>query len=208
MEEKGWIRRGMFVTGLGAAQFAMPAAVEMLRGVRSNALAADVVMLAASDPANPYGTLLPWPRAEAQSSEAEPAGRHSCARVSGASVILIDGQLVAFLRRANPSLQAFLPETEPERSRFARELSSKLADTAIRRQSRRQGLLIGTINNAHAQEHALAAFLERAGFVNTALGFQMRRVKPIAGAGVLAEDSDQQGEEARPAKGRDSMEVQ
>src|SRR3984957_10975242 len=64
MEEGGLTRRGMFVAGLGAAQFAMPAAVDMLRGLRMDPATAEVIYLAATDPANPYGTILPWPRVE------------------------------------------------------------------------------------------------------------------------------------------------
>ena len=66
MEDSGRIRRGMFVAGMGAAQFAMPAAVDMLRSLRLEPAKAEVVYLAATDPANPYGALLPWPRAEAE----------------------------------------------------------------------------------------------------------------------------------------------
>ena len=62
MEESGWIRRGMFVAGMGAAQFAMSSAVEMLRSLRNDPEKAEAVHLASTDPANPYGALLPWPR--------------------------------------------------------------------------------------------------------------------------------------------------
>ncbi|MGA3293517.1 MAG: crosslink repair DNA glycosylase YcaQ family protein [Candidatus Acidiferrales bacterium] len=178
MEESGWIRRGMFVAGMGAAQFGSPAAVDMLRGLRANASPPDVVYLVAADPANPFGALLPWSRWEAES--AEPAARHAMARVSGAGVILINGTLAAFLRRRNPSLRVFLPDAQPERSAFARYLAKKLAELAIRRQTNRSGLLIGKINDAPAREHLLAPYLQEAGFVDTALGFQMRRVTPIA----------------------------
>ncbi len=65
MEESGWIRRGMFVEGLGAAQFAMPAAVDLLRTQRVDPEAPEAVFLAAADPANPYGTILAWPRLQA-----------------------------------------------------------------------------------------------------------------------------------------------
>uniref|UniRef100_Q023K9 ATP dependent helicase, Lhr family n=1 Tax=Solibacter usitatus (strain Ellin6076) TaxID=234267 RepID=Q023K9_SOLUE len=165
MEENGWVRRGMFVAGLGAAQFAMTAAVDMLRSLRAEPEKPEALHLAASDPANPYGNLLAWPGAN-----------HSMARASGASVVLVNGQLAAFLRRRNPSIRVMLPEEEPERSRVARELAKKLAEVAIRRQGRRSGLLIGEINDAPAQEHFLARFLEGAGFVSSAPGFQMRRV--------------------------------
>ncbi len=177
MEDSGWVRRGMFVAGMGAAQFAMPAAVDMLRSLRIDPASAEVIHLAATDPANPYGSLIPWPKEEGETPEA--ATQHSMARTSGASVILINGQLAAFLRRRNPALRVFLPESEPERSQFARELAKKLAELAIRRQNLRQGLLIGDINDAPAREHVLAPHLEDAGFVNTVLGYQMRRSKTM-----------------------------
>jgi ATP-dependent Lhr-like helicase len=177
MEDSGWVRRGMFVAGMGAAQFAMPAAVDMLRSLRIDPASPEVIHLAATDPANPYGSLIPWPKATGETQEA--AIQHSMARTSGASVILINGQLAAFLRRRNPALRIFLPESEPERSQFARELAKKLAEVAIRRQSRRQGLLISEINDAPAREHFLAPHLEDAGFVNTVLGYQMRRSKTM-----------------------------
>ena len=63
MEESGWIRRGMFVAGMGAAQFALPAAVDILRSLRCEPPTPEAVYLSATDPANPYGNLLPWPRA-------------------------------------------------------------------------------------------------------------------------------------------------
>src|SRR5271165_2480719 len=95
MEDSGWVRRGMFVSGLGAAQFAMPAAVDMLRSLRSEPHTPEVLFLAATDPANPYGTLLPWPQAEVNGAETSP---HGMSRTSGAGVILINGALTAFLR--------------------------------------------------------------------------------------------------------------
>ena len=191
MEDSGWVRRGMFVAGLGAAQFAMPAAVDMLRSLRVDPATPEVLHLAATDPANPYGTLIPWPKIDGESDE--PLTHHSMARTAGASVILINGQLAAFLRRRNPALRVFLPESEPERSLFARELAKKLAELAVRRLNLRQGLLIGEINNAPAREHFLAPYLEDARFVNTVLGYQMRRTKPLivtADPAVDAEDED------------------
>jgi ATP-dependent Lhr-like helicase len=207
MEESGWVRRGMFVAGLGAAQFAMPAAVDMLRSLRSEPETPESLFLAATDPANLYGTVLPWPRKNGETElndngdsivseaseqksldiftpETASAGNsvpaRSMSRISGAGVILINGNLTAFLRRRSQEIQVFLPESEPSRSRFARELAKKLAELAIRRQGRRSGLLISTINGEPAQERFLARFLEESGFVNSAVGFQMRRIAPIA----------------------------
>ncbi|MGA8234084.1 MAG: crosslink repair DNA glycosylase YcaQ family protein [Candidatus Acidiferrales bacterium] len=182
MEDSGWIRRGMFVAGMGAAQFAMPAGVDLLRTLRLEPAKAEVVYLAATDPANPYGVLLPWPRVDAEGTveRGAQAPLPMMARAAGAGVILINGELAAFMRRRNPALRVFLPEAEPERGQFAHELAKKLAEIAIRRQTRRQGLLIGAIDGAPAREHFLAPFLEDAGFVNTTLGLQMRHVTPIA----------------------------
>jgi ATP-dependent Lhr-like helicase len=178
LEESGRIRRGMFVAGLGAAQFAMPAAIDMLRSLRADPERPEVVHLAASDPANPYGNILPWPRTADDGSEA--ASPHSMARAAGASVILVNGQLTAFLRRRNTSIRVLLPENDPERTRVAREVAGKLADIARRWQSRRGGLLISNINEQPAQRHLLGSFLETAGFVDTANGYQMRRLSPSA----------------------------
>jgi ATP-dependent helicase Lhr and Lhr-like helicase len=174
MEESGWIRRGMFVAGLGAAQFAMPGAVDLLRSLRNEQDKLDTVHLAASDPANPYGSVLPWRAANDKPGELPKP--HSMARASGASVILVDGRLAAFLRRRNTSFQIFLPEEEPLRTHMARELAKKLAEVAIARRNRRHGLLIGEINEQPAREHFMARLLVDAGFVDTSAGFQMRHV--------------------------------
>jgi ATP-dependent Lhr-like helicase len=97
-------------------------------------------------------------------------------RTKSAGIILINGVLAAFLRRRNPAIQIFLPENEPERTQFARELSKKLAELAIRRQGRRSGLLISDVNNEPARDHFLSRFLEESGFTPSAFGYQMRRI--------------------------------
>ena len=112
------------------------------------------------------------------------------ARAAGAGVILVNGCLAAFLRRRNPVVRVFLPEGEPERSVMAREVAKKLAQIAIRRQSHNSGLLIGTINEVPAREHFLARFMEEAGFLDTVLGFQMRRVHSIGGAVAAPEATE------------------
>jgi ATP-dependent helicase Lhr and Lhr-like helicase len=198
MEESGWIRRGMFVSGMGAAQFALPAAVDILRSLRVDPPVPEAVFVSATDPANPYGSLLPWPRTATESNDARTADDNPMlARASGAGVILIDGTLGAYFRRRNPAVRIFLPEQEPERTHYAQELAKKLAALAVRRQTRRGGLLIGTINGAPAREHLIARYLEEAGFVNTTLGFQMRRITPIALAAaaeqIEPEDDDVPG---------------
>jgi ATP-dependent Lhr-like helicase len=188
MEDSGWVRRGMFVAGMGAAQFAATSAVDMLRSLRTEPAVADVVYLAASDPANPYGAVLPWPHAE---NEGDDLAHHGMSRTSGAGVILINGALAAFLRRRNQALRIFLPENEPERSQVALELAKKLAELAVRWQGRRSGLLIGEINGALAKQHFLARFLTESGFHETILGYQMRRVTPM----VPSRDAEDHSEE-------------
>lgn len=106
----------------------------------------------------------------------------------------MNGELCAFLRRRNPALRVLLPEQDPERTAFGRQVARKLAELAIRRQTSRSGLLIGAINDAPAREHFLAGFLKDAGFVDTALGFQMRAVRQI-GAPSSGQDDSADGDE-------------
>jgi ATP-dependent Lhr-like helicase len=100
MEETGRVRRGYFVAGLGAAQFALPGAVDRLRGERRpvgvEAPVVAPVVLAAADPAQPYGAALPWPAS---------AGRPS--RSAGALVVLVDGEPAVYLERGGKRLVTF-----------------------------------------------------------------------------------------------------
>jgi ATP-dependent Lhr-like helicase len=103
MEESGRARRGYFVEGLGGAQFAVPGAVDRLRSLRERdpvVEAAGPQVLAATDPANPYGAALPWP-APAHDS------RHLPKRAAGAHVVLSGGELLGFLERGGRSLVTF-----------------------------------------------------------------------------------------------------
>ena len=94
LETLGTARRGYFVEGLGGAQFALPAAVERLRGLRSDEPAGPLV-LAATDPANPYGASLPWPKRE--------EGRRP-ARVPGAYVLTLDSEPALYVERGGKGL--------------------------------------------------------------------------------------------------------
>jgi ATP-dependent Lhr-like helicase len=181
MEDRGWIRRGMFISGLGGSQFAMNAALESLRALRSPAKK-KAITLAAVDPANPYGTLLPWPRLSdvEESAPGTHEAAHGMSRTSGANVLLVDGELVIFLRRGNPAMKLWLPPAEPERSEYARAAARELARVALQRQSLRSGLFISEINSRAARDHIFGQFLEEAGFVLTALGYQMRRARQSA----------------------------
>jgi len=90
MEEAGRARRGYFVAGLGAAQFALPGAVDRLRAVRDDD--SSVHLLAATDPAQPYGAALAWPR----SADDE---RLPLQRAAGAYVVIVDGRAALYLER-------------------------------------------------------------------------------------------------------------
>ncbi len=92
LEEAGKARRGYFVAGLGGSQFALPGAVDRLRAGRDEP--GQVVALAATDPAQPYGAVLPWP--------ADAVGRMG--RLPGAFVVIFGGELVLFLERGGRSL--------------------------------------------------------------------------------------------------------
>jgi ATP-dependent Lhr-like helicase len=109
LETLGIARRGYFVEGLGGAQFALPGAVERLRAERSEEPVA--LVLAATDPAQPYGAALPWPRAAAS---AEPA-RPSPARVPGALVVLVGAEPALYLERGGHALRVLLGGVEDPR---------------------------------------------------------------------------------------------
>ncbi|MDE1177911.1 MAG: DEAD/DEAH box helicase [Edaphobacter sp.] len=178
MEESGRIRRGYFAADLGATQFAMPAAVDLLRSLRArNEEKMELLQLAATDPANPYGALLRWPAAPDSSS--------SLTRSVGARVILCDGALAAYLRRGNPNVQVFLPEEEPQRSQVARALAEFFVSRVHERSEdgdSRAGMLIATINGINVAEHPIARALLDAGFAAAPTGFNVRRMLPPLGS--------------------------
>ena len=190
LEESGRIRRGYFIAGLGAAQFALPAAVDLLRSLRSNPDKPEILALSASDPADVYGSVLRWPQGAQTSgdgAESSEPGPRSLTRSVGASVILRNGELVGYMRRNNPNLQVFLPTDEPDRSNTARDLAAFLAQSAqesIRQEESRHrgGLLISTINGQPVHEHFLSRFLMDAGFTPAPMGFNMRRILPPVSA--------------------------
>jgi ATP-dependent Lhr-like helicase len=167
LEDAGRIRRGYFVGGVAATQFALPAALDLLRSLRDLPDEPEAVVLAATDPANPYGTTLKWP------ASSNDEGGRGPTRTVGALVVLVNGTLAAYIPRGGRQLSVFLPEDEPVRSAIGRGLAKALADLA--RDDTRGGLLVGEINGAPAAEHPLAPFLIDAGFAPSALGFQMRR---------------------------------
>ena len=182
LEESGRIRRGYFVAGLGATQFALPAAVDLLRQLRTEPPPEkpEFVQLAATDPANPYGSILRWPDLPPMEDDAEAAPR-ILTRAAYAEVILRNGHLVAWLRRNNPNLLVFLPAEEPERSQVAAGLAHFLCARGQERMrgGGHQGVLITTINGQPVTAHPMARFLMDAGFYSGPLGMHLRRI-PLA----------------------------
>jgi ATP-dependent Lhr-like helicase len=170
----------MFVSGVGATQFALPAALDLLRSLKDDPDVPEVVHLAATDPANPYGALLKWPATEEiEESGARNSGEDAHAtpllsRSVGASVLLVNGALAAYLRRRTPELLVFLPGEEPNRSLVARAIAGRLADLIVQGQSGSRSP-IAQINGRSAEQHTLAPFLEEAGFIHTPMGFHFRR---------------------------------
>jgi ATP-dependent helicase Lhr and Lhr-like helicase len=185
MEDSGLVRRGMFVSGLGAAQFAMNSAVDMLRTLRKAPEVPEVIHLASVDPANSYGAILRWPQSSNQAT---------LSRTVGTSVVLVDGKLAAYIRRSSDALTVFLPDSEPDQSTTARALAKKLAEIAIARQRFKTGLLIGEINGVRAQDHFLSRFLQETGFVATSMGYQMRRAGGPITARQLSEEVEEEEE--------------
>jgi ATP-dependent Lhr-like helicase len=110
LEEAGRIRRGYFVDGLGAAQFALPGALDRLRAVREGTDAAperSIYLLAAADPANPYGAALPWPRRGDDD-------RRPFQRAAGAYVAIVDGAAAVYLERGGATIQTLPAADDPE----------------------------------------------------------------------------------------------
>ncbi|MGE0463805.1 MAG: DEAD/DEAH box helicase [Vicinamibacterales bacterium] len=167
LEETGRVRRGYFVAGLGGAQFAQPGAVDLLRAARDVRDEPQVTTLAATDPASPYGGLMPWP--------AWPGGESlRASRSAGARVVLVDGHLAAWIARGNRQVLAALPADEPERSRVGRALARELVRVAYDARDERRGWLIAEINAVPAATSPVADYLVEAGFAITSGGLQLR----------------------------------
>jgi ATP-dependent Lhr-like helicase len=158
LEETGKVRRGYFVAGLGGAQFAEPGADERLRAKPESKPA---VVLAATDPANPYGAALAWPGAEPRPQ-----------RTPGAQVVLYRGRLLAYLSKGDRSLYTFLQPDEPERSHERDALLAALRTLVGPR--KRRVLLIEQIDGTPAHASKEAGAFVAAGFSGGAGGLQLR----------------------------------
>ncbi len=167
LEEAGRIRRGYFVDGLGAAQFAQAGALDRLRAVREPAdptgsTPPRVHLLAAADPANPYGAALAWPRRGDDD-------RRPLPRAAGAYVILVDGQAAIYLERGGAGLQTFPAADDPGiGDRALRALGALVAD------GRARELVIAKVDGLPVAGSAWRERLLQAGFVPGYRGLALR----------------------------------
>ncbi|HLY15104.1 MAG TPA: hypothetical protein VKR24_12205, partial [Candidatus Limnocylindrales bacterium] len=129
LEDAGRIRRGYFVDGLGAAQFALAGALDRLRAAREatdGGAPRRVHLLAAADPANAYGAALAWPRRSDQD-------RRPFQRAAGAYVTLVDGRPAFYLERGGRSLQSFPAADDAEIAGLGlRAFAALVADRRVR----------------------------------------------------------------------------
>ncbi|WP_067604963.1 DEAD/DEAH box helicase [Nocardiopsis listeri] len=161
MEETGRVRRGYFVEGLGGAQFALPGAVDRLRALSGGTPggAWDPVVLAATDPANPYGVELAWP--------AGVAGAHRPGRTAGALVVLDGGLPTLYLSPGRSALTFGSAATLLERAARA------VADLV--RTGRVESLLVERADGVEVFGTSLDPALVAAGFHVTPKGLRLRR---------------------------------
>jgi ATP-dependent Lhr-like helicase len=160
LESRGQVRRGYFVAGLGAAQFALAGAVDRLRSGRDDDHkgGAPPIVLAATDPGQPFGAALPWPDTTAP---ARPQ------RAAGAFVVLRDGQPLVTLERGGRSLIRF-PAAADDLS-WADALARMVKDGRLR------SLEIAKVDGSPVREVAEAlAALRAAGFVEGYRGLVCR----------------------------------
>lgn len=154
MESNGTVRRGWFVAGLGAAQFAVPGVVDRLRDHREPR-PDQVVVLAAADPGQPYGAALPWPASDGRAS-----------RSAGAHVVIVDGRPAVYLERGGGSLATFA----------AAEASTHWVDALIGLASsgRVARLQLRRVDGVDIHESRWADVLREHGFVDEPRGLTHR----------------------------------
>lgn len=219
-EDRALVRRGYFIEGLGAAQFAAPATVDLLRSTADNlsipagpqnfsatqsfgASAYNpqrtdteqvygtftVTLLAATDPANPYGAALSWPAIPSFAGEGVGVVKHRPARKAGACVVLVDGAPVLYVERGAKTLLAFTTDPvllEAAAPALARLVSAGGAEKISVEKVNDVELLsthtLGTHtlnpSGGEAVKHpveALRAALQAQGFYATVRGLSLRR---------------------------------
>ncbi len=160
MEDAGQVVRGYVVEGLGAAQFAARGAVDRLRAQAAAEDSRSPLILAATDPAQPYGAALPWPEVLGET-------RHRPGRKAGALVALVGGVPTLYLERGGRSLLTFTDETSALRA-----AAEGLADLVKR--GRLGQLAVQRTDGESAHSSAIAEILTEAGFRPTPQGLRLR----------------------------------
>jgi ATP-dependent Lhr-like helicase len=161
MEESGRCRRGYVVEGLGAAQFAVPGAIDRLRAVsQPSEGSATTVVLAATDPAQPYGAALPWPSTVGDV-------RHRPGRKAGALAVLVDGAATLYIERGGRSLLSFTEDTDTLRAAVG-------ALAGVVQRGWLGSLSVERADGEAALGSALASLLRDAGFRATPRGLRIR----------------------------------
>lgn len=164
LEDSGQIRRGYFIEGLGAAQFAAPGADERLRNLASpdDSTNSRTVMLSAVDPANPFGSVIPWP---------ELAGRRAIKpqRTSRALVFIRSGMPIGYLNRGFDSLTTFRHSAQQSQTP-ASVIANTIADLA----RSRGPIMLTSIDGYDADQSELAPNFVTAGFQSSSSGLRHR----------------------------------
>lgn len=195
-EDRALVRRGYFIEGLGAAQFAAPATVDALRSAADRLGSRDeqlrrtateevfgtftVTLLAATDPANPYGAALAWPELPKLAEGSAPL-RHRPARKAGACVVLVDGAPVLYLERGAKTLLIFTTDPvllEAAAPAIARMMDSGGMDKISIEKVNDVELLDGSPTfdrNGEDPVQTLRRALQHQGFYTTVRGLSMRR---------------------------------
>ncbi|MCU1478211.1 MAG: ATP-dependent helicase [Subtercola sp.] len=174
-EETGRCRRGYFIDGLGAAQFATGGTVDRLRSFATDVLGdrdarparettgarsgtgRRTLTLAASDPASPFGAALPWPAGEG----------HRPGRKAGALVVLVDGQLALYVERGGKTVLSFTDDAD-----VLAEAAASLARAVTTGQVDK--LTIEKIDGEYSVGTPVGRMLESSGFNNTPRGLRLR----------------------------------
>lgn len=195
-EDRALVRRGYFIEGLGAAQFAAPATVDALRSAADRLGSRDeqprrtateevfgtftVTLLAATDPANPYGAALAWPELPKLAEGSAPL-RHRPARKAGACIVLVDGAPVLYLERGAKTLLIFTTDPvllEAAAPAIARMMDSGGMDKISIEKVNDVELLDGSPTfdrNGEDPVQTLRRALQHQGFYTTVRGLSMRR---------------------------------
>ena len=172
-EEAGRVRRGYLVEGLGAAQFGSAGAIDRLRALDAATgqpgREPETVLLAACDPANPYGASVPWP----ELGGADQA--HRPGRKAGAMVVLVDGFLVSYLERGGQSVLTALPPPQLDADEVWAQVAQRLASAV--HAGTLGGLTIVRIDGEQAlgSTAPFARALIEAGFHVVPQGLRLRR---------------------------------